>query len=168
MGRVIDKLDYTQTWVDDIYLALKEKGIKCDEDPLEKIGNEIRKLHVKSEGDSATFGMQTGIRIQPLPTYEFTGEHTKWHFCTGLKIENSNLAIFNTPHDYYRTAILDSIIYSNRKPVHSSDCYSIESEDYNDPIFNTPHDYYRTSILQSFTNTRKTTITTITNEREEI
>ena len=67
------------------------------------------------------------MRSKSLPTYEFTGEHTEWHFCTGLKIENSNLAIFNTPHDYYRTV-----------------------------------------ILQSFINTRKTTITTITNEREEI
>ena len=124
MGRVIDKLNYTQTWVDDIYLALKEKGIKCDEYPLEKIGNEIRKLHVKSEGSgNAIFGMQNGLRSQSIDILTFKGTTDKTLF-TSLPIEiDSNKYIYN----YYRT---NSINYFNNNYKYTFQVLTNEREEF--------------------------------------
>lgn len=122
MGRVIDKLNYTQTWVDDIYRALKEKGIKCDEYPLEKIGNEIRKLHVTSEGDgNATFGMQTGMRSQPVDVLYFDGDletESKCKLCAAICCDNPNDPVYNTIHDYYRVIEIAGFEYQHElKPA---------------------------------------------------
>jgi hypothetical protein len=106
MGRVADKLNYTQTWVDDIYRALKEKGIKCDEYPLEKIGNEIRKLHRgEGGGDEALFGMQTGMRSQPLAPIVFEGDlenETACKLAVPVTSSDPNHPTYNTIDDYHR------------------------------------------------------------------
>lgn len=53
MGLCSEKLEYTKTWVDDIYLSLANKNISVEDLPLEYIGDEIRKLY--TEGDISKF-----------------------------------------------------------------------------------------------------------------
>lgn len=105
MGRVIDKLNYTKLWVNDIYRALKEKGIKCDDFPLEKIGNEIRKLHLgEGGGSNALFGMQTGMRSQPIASVVFEGDlnETACKLTVPITSSNPNHPTYNTIDDYHR------------------------------------------------------------------
>ena len=142
MGRVIDKLNYTQTWVDDIYRALKEKGIQCDEFPLEKIGNEIRKLHVNNNmGANGTlgnggicnmplgYGSHNGIRRQWLEVLEFAGDLSEGAYRLTVPIQSSN-------------------------PNH--------------PTYNEIHDHHRiTKKIETFNYKHKNVPATITNEREE-
>lgn len=122
MGRVVDKLNYTQTWVNDIYRALKEKGIKCDEYPLEKIGNEIRKLHLgEGGGDNALFGMQTGMRSQPIVPTAFEGDletETSCKLCASICCDNANDPVYNPIHDYYRVTEIAGFKYQHElKPA---------------------------------------------------
>ena len=117
MGRVVDKLNYTKLWVDDIYRALKEKGIKCDEFPLEKIGNEIRKLHrADGGGNDATFGMQTGMRSQPIYSVEFKGDlegETACRLTVPIESSNPNNPVYNEIHDPYRTTKITGFNYQH-------------------------------------------------------
>lgn len=117
MGRVVDKLNYTQLWVNDIYRALKEKGIKCDDFPLEKIGNEIRKLH-RSEGggNDALFGMQTGMRSQPIIPIVFEGDlegETACKLTVPITISDPNNPVYNEIHDPHRTTKITGFKYQH-------------------------------------------------------
>lgn len=56
MGRVINKLNYTKRWINDIYSALQERGLGVGNYPLEKIGNIIRELGVGSGGSNIDTG----------------------------------------------------------------------------------------------------------------
>lgn len=118
MGTVADKIAYTQIWVDDIYAALLEKGINVYYSPLEKIGNEIRKLHVNNNGGNGEnfgsggicnmplgYGSHNGIRKQYLRVLEFAGDLSERDYKLTVPIEcsNPNHPTYNEINDYYRT-----------------------------------------------------------------
>lgn len=115
MNVVKSKLDYTKRWVNDIYLALKEKGIQCDDYALERIGNEVRKLHVYS-GENAMFGMQTGMRSQSIDVLYFEGDleaESKCKLCAAICCDNPNDPVYNTIHDYYRVIEITGFKYQH-------------------------------------------------------
>ena len=122
MSELLDKIQYTQKWVNDIYNALREKGIDCFDQPLEKIGNSIRKLNIKNN-EFIVFGMQNGLRSQSIDILTFKGTTDKTLF-TSLPIEiDSNKYIYN----YYRT---NSINYFSNNYKYTFQVLTNEREEF--------------------------------------